>query len=87
MNLTKYVSTNNKKLLKKCKNELIYDLKAVAMHCGTINSGHYTAYGFNEDSKQWYFFNDRKVYLATEKEIKDDGKFAYVLFYKRTTQM
>ena len=85
LNLTKYVSVTNKKLLKKFKNGLIYDLKAVAMHSGTIKAGHYTAYGFNEDSKQWYFFNDRKVYLATEKEIKDDGKFAYVLFYKRTT--
>lgn len=37
---------------------LIYDLYAVSNHYGGVGGGHYTAYGKNSVTGQWYSFND-----------------------------
>ena len=35
----------------------VYDLYAVTNHFGSLNGGHYTAYGKNINN-EWYNFND-----------------------------
>jgi len=41
------------KELKNQKNPILYDLYAVSNHYGTLNGGHYTAFGFNSDKNIW----------------------------------
>jgi ubiquitin carboxyl-terminal hydrolase 4/11/15 len=40
---------------------IIYDLYAVSNHFGSLNGGHYTAYGYNSIANRWYEFNDSSV--------------------------
>ena len=52
-----------------CKAEgvnTVYDLYAVTNHFGSLNGGHYTAYGKNPDGN-WYDFNDSQVSSSGEK--------------------
>lgn len=57
-----------------------YELIAVAEHIGgSINSGHYIAYGRRND--KWYRFNDSSVSLSDEEEAR--SRSAYMIFYKR----
>ena len=60
---------------------LIYDLCGVINHYGTMNFGHYTAFGKNSISGKWYEFNDSNV----SKKSADDvcSSAAYVLFFKQ----
>jgi ubiquitin carboxyl-terminal hydrolase 4/11/15 len=41
----------------------MYDLYAVTNHFGSLNGGHYTAFGKNPDGN-WYNFNDSQVSSA-----------------------
>ncbi|XP_078372001.1 ubiquitin carboxyl-terminal hydrolase 19-like isoform X3 [Oculina patagonica] len=70
----------------------LYDLFAVANHSGTVNFGHYTAFGrlaeadqpidgLKKDGFGWRYFDDRHVTETSEERIV--SKYAYVLFYKR----
>ncbi|XP_073447803.1 ubiquitin carboxyl-terminal hydrolase 4 [Aquarana catesbeiana] len=59
----------------------IYDLVAVSNHYGGMGGGHYTAYAKNQDTGQWYYFDDSSVSPASEDQIVT--KAAYVLFYQR----
>ena len=59
----------------------IYDLFAVTNHFGSLNGGHYTAYGKNALDSQWYNFNDSSVSKASEDQIC--SRSAYLLFYRR----
>lgn len=44
------------------QSELIYDLSAVLIHKGTaVNSGHYVAHIKDEDTGQWWEFDDEQV--------------------------
>ncbi|CAJ0955750.1 unnamed protein product [Ranitomeya imitator] len=43
--------------------------------------GHYTAYAKNQETQQWYYFDDSSVSPASEDQIVT--KAAYVLFYQR----
>ena len=66
-----------------CKAEgvnTVYDLYAVTNHFGSLNGGHYTAYGKNPDGN-WYDFNDSQVSSSGEKGICSSS--AYLLFYRR----
>jgi len=58
----------------------VYDLYAVTNHFGSLNGGHYTAYGQNIDGK-WYNFNDGSVGHADSDRICSSA--AYLLFYRR----
>lgn len=40
---------------------LLYDLFAVDEHLGGLGGGHYRAYAYNHDDKQWYHFDDSYV--------------------------
>ena len=53
-------------------------LTAVSNHYGTMNGGHYTAYGRREGG--WYNFNDLKVARIPEHSVCSAA--AYVLFYE-----
>lgn len=70
----------------------LYDLFAVANHSGTVNFGHYTAFGrlaeadhpidgLKTEGLGWRYFDDRSVTETTEERVI--SKYAYVLFYKR----
>ncbi|KAM4722665.1 ubiquitin carboxyl-terminal hydrolase 4 [Rhinophrynus dorsalis] len=59
----------------------VYDLVAVSNHYGGMGGGHYTAYAKNQETKQWYYFDDSSVSAASEDQIVT--KAAYVLFYQR----
>ena len=58
----------------------IYDLYGISNHFGSLNGGHYTAYGKNIDGK-WYNFNDSSVSSSSGKSVVTDA--AYLLFYRR----
>ncbi|PIO29180.1 hypothetical protein AB205_0167320 [Aquarana catesbeiana] len=47
----------------------IYDLVAVSNHYGGMGGGHYTAYAKNQDTGQWYYFDDSSVSPASEDQI------------------
>jgi len=58
---------------------MMYRLAAVIIHEGSLNAGHYYAYGRNQGN--WKMFNDSWV-----TELSGDGminKDAYILFYER----
>ncbi len=46
-----------------------YQLKAVVMHQGPVNAGHYTAYVRN--GQQWYFTDDAKITQVSSKQIEE----------------
>lgn len=62
----------------------VYDLYAVSNHYGGLSGGHYTAFGKNPITNQWYDFNDSRVSTVSEKEVI--GPAAYALFYKKREQ-
>ncbi len=61
----------------------MYDLFAVTNHFGSLNGGHYTAFGKNIND-QWYNFNDSSVSSANKSNIVSEA--AYLLFYRRREQ-
>lgn len=60
---------------------LIYDLFAVSNHYGGVGGGHYTAFGKNSLSGQWYSFNDSSCQPASQSKIVSES--AYNLFYRQ----
>jgi len=70
-------------LAPECANELtnVYDLYSFVCHYGSMNAGHYTAFGKNPITNKWRYFNDSVVTDNQPTEI--DCAAAYVLFYKR----
>jgi len=64
------------------KEPLIYDLVAVTNHYGSMNFGHYTAFGKNDVTQRWHEFNDSSVNVVTDESDVISGA-SYVLFYKR----
>lgn len=59
---------------------LIYDLYAVSNHFGGVGGGHYTAYGQNSLSKEWYSYNDSSCSTASVNRVVSEG--GYNLFYR-----
>jgi len=58
----------------------IYDLFAISNHSGGLGGGHYTAFGKNKDSNNWFLFNDSSCQQVDENVLKSNS--AYVLFYQ-----
>lgn len=58
-------------------NSLIYELSAVIVHKGKIDSGHYVS--FSREGNDWFMFDDSKVVLASEADVL--AAEAYLLFY------
>jgi ubiquitin carboxyl-terminal hydrolase 4/11/15 len=60
----------------------IYDCYAVSNHYGSLSFGHYTAYGKNRRTGQWYHFDDSRVEpLRNVDEVV--SKASYVIFYEK----
>ena len=57
--------------------EQLYDLFGVAIHHGTMQNGHYTAYV--RSHAEWYLCDDALVSPATEESVRSCK--AYLLFY------
>ncbi|TIB82659.1 UCH-domain-containing protein [Wallemia mellicola] len=65
--------------------DAIYDLYAIDNHYGGLGGGHYTSYARNNESGEFYHFDDSYVSKVNEENVKT--KAAYLLFYrKRTTR-
>jgi ubiquitin carboxyl-terminal hydrolase 4/11/15 len=62
---------------------LIYDLFAVSNHYGGLGGGHYTAFGKNQVTQDWYHFDDGHFRKARAEECIDPA--AYNLFYRKRT--
>uniref|UniRef100_A0A5K3F155 ubiquitinyl hydrolase 1 n=1 Tax=Mesocestoides corti TaxID=53468 RepID=A0A5K3F155_MESCO len=60
---------------------LMYDLVAVCIHKGPVETGHNTAYCKNLFTGQWWHYNDLKVQKVPSDQVIQPG--AYILFYKR----
>jgi len=69
---------------KPSKMEVLYDLYAVVVHRGNLNSGHYTAYVKLTvgEKRRWFYISDSHVTTAAEESVLScEG--AYILFYER----
>ena len=58
-----------------------YELFALTVHIGSLESGHYIAY--TKRNLKWYCFNDEDYEQVTEKEVLSQE--AYLLFYRKVT--
>ena len=76
LDLTQYVCNNPD------NEKVIYDLYGVTNHYGNMGFGHYTAYGFNVEQKQWYDFDDGHVSPMNDPE-QVVTEAAYNLFYRK----
>lgn len=52
----------------KCNTPSLFELRAVAVHLGTINGGHYVAYCKKEDGA-WYYMDDERVGKVSKEEV------------------
>lgn len=57
----------------------LYDLQAVVLHMGSLNSGHYTCVSRNIDKTEWLEFDDDAVRPKDESTVVDGN--AYILVY------
>jgi ubiquitin C-terminal hydrolase len=58
-----------------------YRLQCVINHTGNLNGGHYYTYCLDEDSGQWYKYDDLNVSKISDNFIVTNN--AYLLFYMR----
>ena len=63
----------------------VYDLHAISDHSGSCYSGHYIAYCKNGINKNWYGFNDERVFHVPVEDLEQEivTRDAYILFYVR----
>ncbi|KAK6204754.1 uncharacterized protein RJT21DRAFT_10939 [Scheffersomyces amazonensis] len=59
---------------------LIYNLKAVIIHYGTHNYGHYICY--RKFRGTWWRISDESVYIVDEQEVLNGGQGTFMLFYE-----
>ncbi|KAF4318446.1 hypothetical protein BBO99_00007351 [Phytophthora kernoviae] len=59
----------------------LYDLTGIVHHMGSLNGGHYTAECLNNDTQEWFDFNDGSVSGVKKPELYSSS--AYMLFYQR----
>ena len=73
-NNIKYKGNNNEYFL--------YDLTGVLVHYGrSMNQGHYICYCLHKKSNRWFKFDDIKVTISDENNVKSCQP--YLLFYER----
>ncbi|CAF1317555.1 unnamed protein product [Adineta steineri] len=67
---------------KDCRSKIhLYDLFSCIVHYGRAGSGHYTTYGLNGLSGQWYEYDDENVRQVDPATVQNAE--AYVLFYRK----
>ena len=81
INIKKYVDDT---FIDSDKKKFNYKLIGVSTHLGS-NYGHYIAYCYRENEKQYYCFNDTSAEPVKFKEIKSYGE-PYMLFYEQTDE-
>ncbi|KAF2758253.1 ubiquitin carboxyl-terminal hydrolase 2 [Pseudovirgaria hyperparasitica] len=79
---TRAKDANNKKsfangFVPKASPELVYELSAVIVHKGNIDTGHYISY--SREGQDWFLFDDNKAVAASEADVLEAN--AYLLFY------
>lgn len=69
----------------KSEESLMYDCFGVSNHFGSVGFGHYTAYGKNPLSGEWYEFDDSSVTRVDKSSKRSNivSSGAYNLFYRR----
>ena len=83
INIKKYVDDT---FIDSDKKKFNYKLIGVSTHIGSSSSsGHYIAYCYRENEKQYYCFNDTSAEPVKFKEIKSYGE-PYMLFYEQTDE-
>jgi ubiquitin carboxyl-terminal hydrolase 22/27/51 len=58
-----------------------YELFALTVHIGSLDSGHYVAY--TKRNGKWYLFNDEDYEIVKESDALNQE--AYLLFYRKVT--
>jgi ubiquitin C-terminal hydrolase len=64
-------------------NEHLYDLIAISMHSGSLGFGHYTAFGWHNPSRKWYYFNDQNYEPVDNVNVFLLKREAYLLIYAK----
>ena len=81
LNVCRY--TYNNRLANNWK-PIIYQLRAVVVHLGAVDSGHFVTYRMNSDTKsyKWVYTSDSFVRSAKIDEVLNSCP--YMLFYERS---
>lgn len=58
-----------------------YDLRAIVVHHGSLNGGHYYAYILNADKKRWEKYNDSEVSIVKYADVLKDADSGYIYVY------
>jgi hypothetical protein len=64
--------------------DIAYELVGFIFHHGGYGSGHYVAYA--KKGEQWGLYNDERVSVPSQAELKSSAEGAYVYFYRRVNQ-
>lgn len=78
LDISSVVSDINKDTVSKC---YTYNLYSVINHTGSMGGGHYYTYALNEQSGNWYVYDDSKISKIESTQIVN--QHAYMLFYVR----
>ena len=75
---------NNKDNYDKNKNNNLYKLKGVVVHSGNSEGGHYYSFIYDNDSKEWFEFNDITVKKFNIQNFKKEifGGFEEIVNFK-----
>lgn len=62
-----------------------YNLFAVTQQIGSLNGGHYIAYGLNPINKKWYLHDDSNIKYIPDNEIEKEiyTNKSYILYYQK----
>jgi len=63
-----------------------YILKGFVLHSGSMQCGHYIAYGSRmiDSNKKWFCYNDNSVTEASLQIVEQQSKMAYVFLYSKS---
>lgn len=68
------------------ENRNSYKLYGIVNHTGSLDSGHYISYIYNEGLKRWLEYNDRDINVVDDQELRlyaQGSAEPYLLLYKR----
>eukprot|EP00919_Chromeraceae_sp_WS-2016_P059682 GHVR01141813.1.p1 GENE.GHVR01141813.1~~GHVR01141813.1.p1 ORF type:complete len:307 (-),score=10.68 GHVR01141813.1:107-1027(-) len=68
----------------KSSEDVFYELKAVGIHFGSVNSGHYVAYGKHDGT--WWKFNDSSVSSVSFNDVKGTSEHVVAFYFELQDQ-